>query len=31
MKNIGSIIFKALLAIIGIVVAFYLVMLLTAW
>lgn len=31
MKNIGSIILKALLAIVGIIVAFYIVMLLTAW
>lgn len=31
MKNIGPIIFKALLAIVGIIVAFYIVMLLTAW
>lgn len=31
MKNIGSIIFKALLTIVGIIVAFYIVMLLTAW
>lgn len=31
MKNIGSIIFKTLLAIIGIIIAFYIVMLLTAW
>lgn len=31
MKNIGSIIFKTLLTIVGIIVAFYIVMLLTAW
>lgn len=31
MKNIGSIILKALLAIVGIIVAFYIVMLVTAW
>ena len=31
MKNIGSIILKALLAIVGIIVAFYIIMLLTAW
>lgn len=31
MKNIGSIIFKTLLAIVGIIVAFYIVMLLIAW
>lgn len=31
MKSIGSIILKALLAIVGIIVAFYIVMLLTAW
>lgn len=31
MKNIGFIIFKTLLAIVGIIVAFYIVMLLTAW
>lgn len=31
MKNVGFIIFKALLAIVGIIVAFYIVMLLTAW
>lgn len=31
MKNIGSIILKTLLAIVGIIVAFYIVMLLTAW
>ena len=31
MKNIGSIIFKALLALAGIIAAFYLVMLVTAW
>lgn len=31
MKSIGSIILKALLAIVGIIVAFYTVMLLTAW
>lgn len=31
MKNIGSIILKALLAIVGLIVAFYIVMLVTAW
>lgn len=31
MKNIGSIVLKTLLAVGGIIVAFYIVMLLTAW
>lgn len=31
MKSIGSIIFKILLAIVGIIVAFYIVVLMTAW